>query len=1104
MTALQRALKTHFGFEKFRSKQQEDVVKAVIRGDRDVFVCMPTGAGKSLCYQLPAVMSEGITLVISPLIALIQDQVDHLRALNIPACSINSKLAAGERRAILADLESERPALRLLYITPEMVSSPSFQPTLSALSARRLVSRLAVDEAHCVSQWGHDFRPDYLRLGEVRERLLPTVPCLALTATAPQRVREDIARSLRLQDPKQFSTPVFRANLHYDVVFREVLPDPHAHLAKFAQDSLKEGAQGCGIVYCRTRDGCEEVAHKLTKLGVLAKPYHAGLKSCDRLQAQTDWTEGKVPVIVATISFGMGVDKASVRFVAHWNLAKSLASYYQESGRAGRDGLPSCCRTYYSHRDREQMAFLIHKEVARKQAKRGGAEKEQDKAALKDFSAMVSYCEQEECRHATISKFFGDAAPACAGSCDFCRDPKLVRAQIARAAVQRGGHTGPARSEPQGPFGYDKDLYAGGRKGYGFERFDEEGWSGGEGDDSDRRKKEFQDVFKKQMGLRKGFGSEAPRGHFVPPDEDCPLREASSQKIPKLTVKAREHCLSLLKESLSLQKGEAESSDIVALAVDIEHEVFRSCKTANLYKAAVLKRVGELKKGASGAAAPPVAESGSASSCKVKTEPAEANDEAASSSSSSVATEEQYDLTPASQIYSLKRKRIGAGLRGSSNPFQTANEVLKAQRDPAPHTNHSHKPRVSANEREDEDEAWRPETKSVKAEPKEVTTSTGAKAGAVAANQSSPSKRGRGLTRKQQKLAEAAKDTRSISAFFKKKDTHTHTHTHTHTDSQSDTLSNTHTSSISSWTDSHSDTHDDTHTSSPAEPDTREHTRTHSDTHTLTVEVKQEEHTLDSHTVEVKEEEQHKHTLTVKVKQEEHTLSTNTGGSEGEHTLSTHTGDSEGEHTLSTHTGGSEESSCNGEQSRLLDTVVTERDALGMVSMETSPATGEAPRGEESGGRAVAVGCNGEVEVKQEEESPEALVPCSKRARASGDTRRRVTFNPRVQEQCFETGSDAGGAAASPASLKEAADVVVKQLDPHYKQGRFATKELFKAFARRLSHLLTETQQLTRAKVKCEAKRLIKRFFSEVRRCEQESDWEHLRLELPTNHTEER
>ncbi|KAG5263135.1 hypothetical protein AALO_G00282960 [Alosa alosa] len=1008
-----------------------------------------------------------------------------------------------------------------------MVSSPAFQPCLSALSTRGLVARLAVDEAHCVSQWGHDFRPDYLRLGEVRERLLPTVPCLALTATAPQRVCGEDASPFRcaLNDPKQFSTPVFRANLHYDVIFREILPDPYAHLAKFAQDALKveEGAQGCGIVYCRTRDGCEEVAHKLTKLGVQAKPYHAGLKSADRLQAQTDWTEGKVPVIVATISFGMGVDKANVRFVAHWNLAKSLASYYQESGRAGRDGLPSCCRTYYSHRDQEQMAFLISKEVARKQAKRG-AEKEQDKAALKDFTAMVSYCAQEECRHATISKFFGDAAPACAGSCDFCRNPKLVRAQIARAAVQRSGHTGPAHSAPRGPFGYDKDLYAGGRKGYGFERFDEEEeWGGGEGDDSDRRKKEFQDVFKKQMGLRKGFGSDVPREHFVPPDEDCPLREASSQKIPKLTVKAREHCLSLLQESLSLQKGESESSDIVALAVDIEHEVFRSCKTSNLYKAAVLKRVGELKKGASGAAAPPVAGSGSASSCTVKTEPNEASDEAASSSSSSAATEEQYDLTPASQIYSLKRKRVGAGLRGSSNPFQTASEVLKAQSDSA-HTNHSYKPQVSANQREDEDEVWRPERKSVKAEPKEVTTLISAKASAVVANQSSPSKRGRGLTRKQHKLAEAAKDTRSISDFFKRKDTHAHTHT----DSQSDTLSNTHTTStISSWTGSHSQTNNDahtaTHTSSPAEPDTCEHTRTHSDTHTLTVKVKEEEDTL-THTVKVKDEEdtlthtvkvkQEKDTLThtVQVKQEEDTLTHTVKVKEEEDTLThtvqvkdeedtlTHTVKVKQEKDTLTHTGGSEGDSCNGVQTGLPDTVVTERDALGMVSMETSPATGE-----ESGGGSVAVGCNGEVEVKQEAESPEALVPVSKRPRPSSDARRRVTFNPRVQEQCFETGSDAGERApACPASLKEAADVVVKQLDPHYKQGRFATKELFKAFARHLSHLLTETRQLSRVKVKCEAKRLIKRFFSEVRRCERESDWEFLRVEMPINQSEDR
>ncbi|KAG9343738.1 hypothetical protein JZ751_013116 [Albula glossodonta] len=556
MSSIEKALKSHFGFNKFRSQQQEDVVKAVVKGDRDVFVCMPTGAGKSLCYQLPAVLARGITMVVSPLIALIQDQVDQLQARNIPACSINSKLPAGERRKIFEDLERESPCLKLLYVTPEMLASPSFQPCLSSLCSRGLLTRLAVDEAHCVSQWGHDFRPDYLKLGELRSRLAG-VPCVALTATAPRRVQEDVARSLRLRQPLSFSTPVFRSNLCYDVIFRDVLPDPYKHLYAFAMLALGDGSagKGCGIVYCRTRDSCEEVAHRLTGLGISARPYHAGLKAADRTEAQSNWMQGKVLVIVATISFGMGVDKANVRFVAHWNLAKSLASYYQESGRAGRDGLPSSCRIYYSTQDRDQMNFLIRKEVARKQEKRG-SEKEHDRVAITDFEAMVGFCEQEGCRHATISQFFGDKKPNCNRACDFCKDPMIVRAQI-EAAARLSTRTGPAQSkEPRGPFGFDSELYAGGRKGYGFERWDEDlGWN--EEDDSEKRKKEFGDLFKKQMNLRKGGDSKEV---FVPPDADCPLRDAGSQKIPKLTVKAREHCLALLQSALEHQ-GAADSSE---------------------------------------------------------------------------------------------------------------------------------------------------------------------------------------------------------------------------------------------------------------------------------------------------------------------------------------------------------------------------------------------------------------------------------------------------------------------------------------------------------------------------------------------------------------
>ncbi|XP_077475117.1 ATP-dependent DNA helicase Q5 [Stigmatopora argus] len=955
-TTLKEALKTHFGFDGFRSEVQENVVKAVISGDRDVFVCMPTGAGKSLCYQLPAVLAKGITLVISPLIALIQDQVEHLRDLSIPACSINSKLAVAERRMILADLKSRSPKLKLLYITPETVASQSFRPYLNDLFSRGLLSYLAVDEAHCVSQWGHDFRPDYLKLGDLRT-CFSGIPCLALTATAPKNVQEDIAQSLNLHNPLTFTIPVFRHNLHYDVIFSEVLPNPFVHLYTFIQKAMTlvggSNGQGCGIVYCRTRDACENVADQLTRLGVLAKPYHAGLRTGDRTEAQSDWMSGKVPVIVATISFGMGVDKANVRFVAHWNLAKSMASYYQESGRAGRDGLPSLCRIYYSQKDKQQIMFFINKEILNRTQKRNYV-KESDKSALTDFGAMVRFCEQESCRHATISKFFGDRPPNCAGACDYCSNPKGVRSQL--EAVQNTS-IAVYRKEAPKPFGFDPELYAGGRKGYGFERYDEDE---DDNDDGSKRKKEFSDLFKKQMTLRKGVHSE--KDGFIPPDANCPLKDASSQRIPKLPVKSREHCLTLLQEALYGHQREDEpfGCDNLSEAVDIEHEVFKKSKSSNLYKAAVLKKVAELKKAHAEAEGD---KSTIGSQAVLKQEE--------TTSTSTTISEGLHGFKPASQIYSMKRKRVGAGQSGSSNPHQVAKDLLKTSKEGTPSSS-----LVSIQQEPVEKCSIMPTT---------VTSSIRARANAItwSASSISPTKKRTIVNKKQQKLEEAAKSSRCISQYFVKKTT-----------------------------------------------------------------MNQSQEIDDG----------------ILCQEEEATCS-------AQHSPVSLESD-----------GGVVEPMIKETESAII--VIEDDNVEAVMDRHTSKlnpcSTREHNPTEDNPSAEPEEPCT--LEAKREHPPP-------KRGRLVEDNESRLTFKPPTGQTAAKVVDDPKTAV----TLKEAADVVVRYLDPFYTSGKFATKALFKSFARYLSHLLAEGRDLGKGQVKAEAKKLIKQFFCKVKRCESEADWKHLK-----------
>jgi ATP-dependent DNA helicase RecQ len=415
-------LRRVFGYASFRGQQAEIVDQVVMGGD--ALVLMPTGGGKSLCYQIPALVRPGVGVVVSPLIALMQDQVDALRLAGVRAAFLNStldfqSLVDTERRLLRGELD-------LIYVAPERLLTDRFIGLLEQLVGRQQLALFAIDEAHCVSQWGHDFRPEYIQLSQLHERF-PSVPRIALTATADQLTRQEIITRLSLAEARLFVASFDRPNIRYTVVERD---NPRKQLLSFLSAHRGEA----GIVYCLSRRKVDETAVWLNAQGVAALPYHAGLTAADRQHHQQRFLREDGLVMVATIAFGMGIDKPDVRFVVHLDLPKSLEAYYQETGRAGRDGDPSEAWMTYGLND-----VVIHRQMIDESS----APPEQKRIERQKLDSMLAYCESAQCRRVLLLNYFGEEAAPC-GNCDVCLDPPLlwdgtIAAQKALSAALRTG-----------------------------------------------------------------------------------------------------------------------------------------------------------------------------------------------------------------------------------------------------------------------------------------------------------------------------------------------------------------------------------------------------------------------------------------------------------------------------------------------------------------------------------------------------------------------------------------------------------------------------------------------------------------------------------------
>ncbi|KAI5809674.1 ATP-dependent DNA helicase-like protein recQ [Peziza echinospora] len=470
-------LKRVFGKTTFRSVQRQ-VIEAALDG-HDVYLQAATGLGKSLCFQLPAIqVDHGLTIVVSPLLSIMTNQIDALLDAGINAATINSTISYDERLRIFRDLECGHPTLRLLYVTPELCATDNFREKLALVYRQRELNRIVIDEAHCISEWGHDFRPSFKQLSFFKTKF-PKVPITAVTATATTQVRNDIIGILGLPpDPprlKMFLLSTARENLHYEVRFKTDEADVVGDLVAWlrfvyerrrerlqAQEGEGEGEGGerpekvPGIVYCQTRDKCEEVAKRLREMGVGARCYHAKMTNEEKESVSRSWIADKpgYEIIVATTAFGMGIDKANVRFIIHHALPRTFEGFYQESGRAGRDGKAARCILYYSREDRDRGRYFLGVERGRMvgRGKRGeecGVERWERVGKRESFEKLIDYCEETTmCRHRMIYEYFNDHKTgdndnivdagddlACDYACDFCKDPEALREAKMRGLV---------------------------------------------------------------------------------------------------------------------------------------------------------------------------------------------------------------------------------------------------------------------------------------------------------------------------------------------------------------------------------------------------------------------------------------------------------------------------------------------------------------------------------------------------------------------------------------------------------------------------------------------------------------------------------------------